>query len=93
MTRVFQEKLKSLLGELIKDSVLGKVICNTYVVEWQKRGLPHAHVLLILDSEHKIRNDADIDKIVTDEISNKIKEAKLFEIIKKFTDSWSLWNN
>ena len=82
VTRVFHQKLKSLLDELIGKSVLGKVICNTFVIEWQKRGLPHAHILLILDNENKIRNADDIDKIVTAEIPNKIKEPKLFEIIK-----------
>ena len=45
VSRVFHEKLSSMLDELTKKSVLGKVIGYTYVVEWQKRSLPHAHIL------------------------------------------------
>lgn len=53
-----------MLNELIDDGILGRVKCYTYVVEWQKRGLPHAHILLILSNKDKIRNSEDIDNIV-----------------------------
>ena len=35
--------------------VFGKVISWTYVIEFQKRGLPHIHALLTLDSDYKWR--------------------------------------
>jgi hypothetical protein len=33
---------------------VGKVIGNLYTIEVQKRGLPHAHILLILDRADKL---------------------------------------
>ncbi len=48
VTRVFNLKLDTLLKD-IKDNVLGNVIAKIWVIEFQKRCLPHAHILLILD--------------------------------------------
>ena len=59
------------------------MVCHTFVIELQKRGLPSAHIILTLGNESKIHNANDINKIVTAEIPNKIKESKLFEIIKR----------
>jgi hypothetical protein len=48
VARVFRLKLKSLLDDLTKKSVLGKVVAHMHVIEFQKRGLPHAHILVCL---------------------------------------------
>jgi hypothetical protein len=42
VTRVFNLKLDALLKD-IKDGVLGNVIAKIWVIEFQKRGLPHTH--------------------------------------------------
>ena len=51
--RVFKIKFKELMNDLIKNKIFGKVLSNIDVIEFQKRGLPHAHILLILDKEDK----------------------------------------
>ena len=61
IARVFHIKLQSLLDDLTKAMVLGRVVAWTYVVEFQKRGLPHAHILLIVHSDDRPRTPADID--------------------------------
>ncbi|XP_010693207.1 uncharacterized protein LOC104906186 [Beta vulgaris subsp. vulgaris] len=43
VVRVFRAKLLKLKKLLVEDSVLGEVAAYTYVVEFKKRGLPHAH--------------------------------------------------
>jgi hypothetical protein len=48
VARVFQFKFKQLLDELLQKHVLGVVVAYTWVIEVQKRGLPHAHILLPL---------------------------------------------
>ena len=57
ITRVFKLKLQSLLHDIYYGSanVLGKMITLIYVIEWQKRGPPHAHILGICDEESKPR--------------------------------------
>jgi hypothetical protein len=48
VARVFHLKFKQLLDELLQKHVLGIVVGYTWVIEFQKRGLPHAHILLML---------------------------------------------
>ena len=36
-----------------------------YTVEFQKKGLPHEHILLWLDGESKLKNSTDIDKVIS----------------------------
>jgi len=54
VVRVFRAKLQELKDRLLKKDILGKVWAHIYVVEFQKRGLPHAHFLLIMDMKYKI---------------------------------------
>ena len=41
--------------DLIDHEAFGKVAGYLYTIEFQKRGLPHAHILLILDHDSKPR--------------------------------------
>lgn len=53
-----------------------------YTVEFQKRGLPHAHILLFMDKQHQLLSAEDIDRIISAEIPDREEEPKLFEIVK-----------
>ncbi|XP_025831529.1 uncharacterized protein LOC112904787 [Agrilus planipennis] len=78
--RVFKQKLKSLMNFFIKHRVYGQVRCWMYSVEWQNRGLPHAHILVWLVD--KIRPD-DIDSIISAEIPDETVDPKLHAIVTK----------
>jgi hypothetical protein len=82
VTRIFKHKLQAMLHEFVDDGILGDVKAYTYVVEWQKRGLPHAHILLILDEKSKIRSPIDIDRIVCAEIPSSLAEPELFTVVQ-----------
>nr|VDD51523.1 unnamed protein product [Brassica oleracea] len=45
--RVFKMKLDNLVEYLTKDKVLGRVNSAMYTIEFQKRGLPHAHMIML----------------------------------------------
>jgi hypothetical protein len=53
VARVFNQKLKELMKDLLKRKIFGTVVAKIHVIEFQKRGLPHAHILLILDRSSK----------------------------------------
>lgn len=72
VARVFNLKLKSLLEEL-NEGLFGMQVARVHSIEFQKRGLPHAHILLIMDSESKFKTEEDIDKMVSAEIPDKVK--------------------
>ena len=50
---VFRAKLRKLLNLLTKEGVFGRSVAHTFVVEFPKRGLPHAHIVLILAEADK----------------------------------------
>ena len=60
--RVFRRKLKSLINYIVKLEVFGSVGCWMYSVEWQKRRLPHAHILIWLN--YKITSN-EIDDVIS----------------------------
>ena len=72
------------MDDLVNKAVLGKVISYIYVIEFQKRGLPHCHILLILDENDKPRTTDDYDKIVCAELPDKNKHPILYETISRF---------
>jgi len=80
VTRVFNLKLDTLLRD-IKDGVLGNKIAKIWVIEFQKRGLPHAHILFILDEALKLCTAKDFDSMVSAEISDLIRHLEAYETI------------
>lgn len=83
VVRVFKMKLTELLHDILNKNVFGKVIAYVYVIEFQKRGLLHAHILLTLNTNSKIRTKDDIDKFVSAEIPDRNFNQRLFEIVTK----------
>ena len=49
ITRVFELKLNTILDEILRKNIFGVVAGYTYVIEFQKRGLPYIHILIILE--------------------------------------------
>uniref|UniRef100_UPI00358EF83A uncharacterized protein n=1 Tax=Myxine glutinosa TaxID=7769 RepID=UPI00358EF83A len=82
VARVFHLKLKQLIDDITKKHVLGKVRAFLYVVEYQKRGLPHAHILLMLCQEDKICTAEDIDRIVSAQIPNSNESPEIHSLVK-----------
>ncbi|XP_046686889.1 uncharacterized protein LOC124372536 [Homalodisca vitripennis] len=78
--RVFKSKFTQFLDNLNKRQVLGVTQTYTYVIEFQKRGLPHAHVLITMRPEDKITIDNGND-IVCAEFPDRDMDPTLYDII------------
>ncbi|UYV77690.1 hypothetical protein LAZ67_15001947 [Cordylochernes scorpioides] len=78
--RVFKQKLKSLLDFIVKHHVFGETRCWMYSIEWQKRGLPHAHILILM--MEKI-TPSRIDEIISAEIPDIEIDKDLHDIVSK----------
>ena len=76
----FEEKKKALLKE-VKAGIFGKAVAMVHTIEFQKRGLPHMHLLIFLDQPDKIRNPDDVDSIVSAQIPDKTQHPKLWETV------------
>ena len=65
VARVFKLKKDQLIADLVHGGVLGDVVAYMYVIEFQKRGLPHAHILLILANHDRMLTSALVDSVVS----------------------------
>ena len=68
--RVFRLKMKDFMSLVIDEKVFGTVVAHVRVIEFQKRGLPHAHVVFFLDEVSKtdLRTPENVDLIISAEI-------------------------
>ncbi|GBM80046.1 hypothetical protein AVEN_202553-1 [Araneus ventricosus] len=67
LARMFHQKQNSLMNPIKKAKIGGGVKCSMFTIEWQKRGLPYAQILIWLkDSLHVHRGDG----FISSEIPN-----------------------
>ena len=79
--RVSKMKLAALMTDIVSEQVLGKVAGHIHVMEFQKRGLPHAHILLILAANDKLRSADDYDAVVSAELPNRDTQPQLYAAV------------
>ncbi|AQK68964.1 hypothetical protein ZEAMMB73_Zm00001d015454 [Zea mays] len=83
VVRIFRAKLEELKKRLTKHHILGKIRAYVYVVEFQKRGLPHVHFLLIMQRKYKLTCPDQYDRLISAEILDKKKYPELYKMVIK----------
>ena len=68
VARVFKQKKDQLIKDIRSNKVFGKVPAMLWVIEFQKRGLPHIHVLVILSNDDRVESASDVDNIICAEL-------------------------
>ncbi len=79
--KVFMVKLKEMMDDLFKKHIFGVITAYTMVIEFQKRGLPHCHMLLMLQSDDKPRLPEQINNLVCAELPDPELYPRLREIV------------
>ncbi len=83
-SRIFRIKLNELIHDVTVKGVLGKAIAHVYTIEFQKRGLPHCHLLVIFAHDYKLYNNkGDFDRVVSAEIPDPIEQKELHDLVMK----------
>ncbi|GKD37705.1 helicase, partial [Tanacetum coccineum] len=81
-TRVFKMKLTELLDDPTKNEIFGKsLVC---VIEFQKRDLPHEHILLWLEEEWKCKTPDQIDDIMSTEIPSLTHDPDGYKVVTEY---------
>ena len=83
ITRVFKLKLRSLLKDILKNGYLVQPAAHMYVIEFQKRGLPHVHMLVIFANGYKLLSLMDYDHVICGKIPHQNADPELYDIIAK----------
>ncbi|XP_076037627.1 uncharacterized protein LOC143023043 [Oratosquilla oratoria] len=80
ISRVFKLKVDSLMHDLVSKQIFGRVKAHLYGVEWQKRGLPHVHILLWMNERVTAER---VSRIISAEIPNKEAEPRLYDVVTR----------
>ena len=86
VARVFKQKMDQLMRDLIHGQLLGKVVAFLRTVEFQKRGLPHVHILLILSDQDRLITPDFVDNVISAEIPPNPEDSTNDEMRKSRQD-------
>ncbi|KAL8120812.1 hypothetical protein AgCh_017845 [Apium graveolens] len=81
---VFKIKLDVMMDDFTKNNVLGQVLAVVYTVEFQKWGLPHAHIVLWLRDGDKLITPEDIDAVICAELPDKDVDPVAYKDVSQF---------
>ena len=80
VARVFNEKKDALLAE-IKKGLFCAISGLVYTTEFQKRGLPHVHLLIFLQTPFKIRDLVHVNSIVSAKLPDPNLHSNLWNAV------------
>jgi hypothetical protein len=81
IARVFREKKKLLIKLIKKTRVFGNHVAHVYTIEFQKRNLPHAHVLIFVDRASRLRTPEQVDSLICAEIPDPLTHPRLHKLV------------
>jgi hypothetical protein len=82
VARVFKLKKQELIDDIYKRNILGRAPAYVYVIEFQKRGLSHVHLLVVLEQNCQLCTLADINTCISAQWPDPETQPSLFETVK-----------
>lgn len=83
VARVFQLKKKALLERIYKHGIFGNTAAYIYTIEFQKRGLPHMHSIIILSEAWRLNSVEAIDSCISAQWPDPESQPLLFETVQR----------
>ncbi|KAF8111948.1 hypothetical protein N665_0070s0018, partial [Sinapis alba] len=81
--RVFKMKLDQLLNDFKKGTFFKPYTATLHRIEFQKRGLSHAHILLWFGNSSRTPSAEEVDKIISAELPNKEEDPESYNLVAK----------
>ncbi|GKE08083.1 DNA helicase, partial [Tanacetum coccineum] len=79
--RVFEQKGKDFIKFLREVRTFGYVCAVLYTIEFQKRGLPHCHTLLWVDSKGELQDAQHIAEFISAEIHDPVEDPRGYKLV------------
>ena len=84
IVRVFNMYKSALIEEISKHNIFGVTVGYVYTIEFQKRGLPHMHLLLSLSPADRLTESNQVDTVIKASWPNPEHNPHLFDIVKRY---------
>ncbi|CAN6876425.1 unnamed protein product [Brassica oleracea] len=81
--RVFKMKLDQLLEDFKKGIFFKPYTTALHMIEFQNRGLPHAHILLWFGRSSRTPSAEEVDDIISAELPNKGEDPEAYNLVTK----------
>ncbi|KAA6362804.1 MAG: putative ATP-dependent DNA helicase [Streblomastix strix] len=78
---IFKMKSKELIKDITQKRFFGKHNYSVGANEFQKRGLPHIHLLTRLGEDINLKSASMIDKLIQCELPDPAKEKEYYDLI------------
>ena len=84
---MFRQYLNTFISDLWENGVLGRGIARVHVIEFEKQGYPHVHILLTVRQEDKpqdvrwIFDSVIIDSVISAKIPNREELPLLWDTV------------
>ena len=82
VVRVFRSKLMHLEEDIVTRRIFGEVRNYMYRIEFQKRSLPHVHMLTTLGDKDKLKTPEDVDSVIRATVPDA-SDTALFDVVTK----------
>jgi len=83
VAHVFFQKKEALLKK-VRAGYFGAVAGLVYTIEYQKRGLPHMHLLIFLQEQDKIHTPEQADSFISAQIPDAEETPQLYSAVSKY---------
>ena len=67
----------------MRDNCFGRAKAVVYTIEWQKRGLPHCHMMIFLQNSDKPKTSEDYNRFLSAEFPDPVEQPILYELVKR----------
>ncbi|XP_071739897.1 uncharacterized protein [Rutidosis leptorrhynchoides] len=84
VARLFKQKLDAMMADIMKAHVFGTCEAGIYIIEFQKRGLPHVYMLIWLTLNFKCTTPEEIDDIISAEIPCETQVPTAYKAVTKY---------
>jgi hypothetical protein len=75
IARLFKFKLDEIMHELMHNQVMGRLAGIYVAIEYQKRMLSRAHIVVIIHPNDRYTTSEDIDKLISADIPRENADA------------------
>jgi Helitron helicase-like domain at N-terminus len=84
VARVFKAKMSQLLDDICKHNALGVAVACVWTIEFQKRGLPHIHMIIFLKHESKLTTPEHVNSLISAQFPDKETQPERYDLVSKF---------
>jgi len=77
-------QVEIIMDKLKKSGILGGYMGHVYTIEFQKRGLPHIHILIFINRQYCLQSPEQVDQVISAELPDPQTHPRLYRLVTKF---------